>query len=60
MHTHPEDFYDDPKGDGSDSDSDSGDEGLQEDEEYPLADFEAFARRRPGSISRPVRTCLTA
>jgi hypothetical protein len=60
VHTHPEDFYDDPKGDGSDSDSDSGDEGLQEDEEYPLADFEAFARRRPGSISRPVRTCLTA
>jgi hypothetical protein len=48
LHTHPEDFYDEPEGEGSDLDSDSGDEDLQEDEESPLADFEAFARRRPG------------
>jgi ATP-dependent DNA helicase PIF1 len=50
VHTHPEDFYNDPKGESSDSDSDSGDEDLQEEaDESPLADFEAFARRRPGA-----------
>ena len=50
LHIHPEDFYNDPEGEGSDSDSDSGNEDLQEEavNEYPLADFEAFARRRPG------------
>jgi hypothetical protein len=49
LHTHPEDFYNDPEGEVSDSDSDSGDEDLQEEvDESPLADFEAFARRRPG------------
>jgi hypothetical protein len=52
LHTHPEDFYNDLEGEGSDSDSDSdsGDEDLQDEaeNEYPLADFEAFARRRPG------------
>ena len=44
LYTHPEDFYNDPEeeGSGSDSDSDSGDKDLQEDE-HPLADFEAFA-----------------
>ena len=48
LHTHPEDFYNDPEGEGSDSDADSGDEDLRdEDDESPLADFEAFARRRP-------------
>ena len=48
LHAHPPDFYDDPEGEGSDSDSDSGDEYSQEAEnEHPLADFEAFARRRP-------------
>jgi hypothetical protein len=48
LHTHPEDFYNDPEGEGSDSDSDSGDEDLQEVDDSALADFEAFARRRPG------------
>jgi hypothetical protein len=49
MHTHPEDFYDDPEGQGSDSESDSADDDLQEEaDESPLADFEAFARRKPG------------
>jgi hypothetical protein len=31
VHTHPEDFYDDPKGDGSDSDSDSDSDSGDED-----------------------------
>jgi hypothetical protein len=49
VHTHLEDFYDNPEGEGSVSDSDSADEDLQEEaNESPLADFEAFARRRPG------------
>jgi hypothetical protein len=49
LHTHPKDFYNDLEGEGLDSDSDSGDEDPQEVEnEYPLADFEAFALRRPG------------
>ncbi|KIX04030.1 uncharacterized protein Z518_07583 [Rhinocladiella mackenziei CBS 650.93] len=45
LQTHPPDFYDDP------SDSNSGDEDPPEEaeNEYPLADFEAFARRRPGA-----------
>jgi len=49
LHAHPEDFYNDPEGEGSDSGSESGDEEPQEaEDESPLADFEAFARRRPG------------
>jgi hypothetical protein len=49
-HTHPQDFYTDPEAECSDSDDES-DEDTQEQEqandEHPLADFEAFARRRP-------------
>jgi hypothetical protein len=49
VHTLPEDFYDDPEGEGSVSDSDSAAEDLQEEaDNSPLADFEAFACRRPG------------
>jgi ATP-dependent DNA helicase PIF1 len=49
LYTYPNDFYNDLEGEGSDLDSDSGDEDPQEAEnEYPLANFEAFARRRPG------------
>ena len=49
LHTHPQDFYDDLEGKGSDSDSDSGDDDQDEaGNDYPLADFKAFARRRPG------------
>ena len=51
FHTHPQDFYNDLEGEGShsDSDSDSGDDGQEEaGNDYPLADFEAWARRRPG------------
>jgi hypothetical protein len=48
LHTHPEHFYNDLEGEGSDSNSDSGDEDLQEVDHSPLSDFEAFARRRPG------------
>jgi hypothetical protein len=47
-HTHPEDFYTDPDGLASDTESK---EEEEEDEEMvvdnPLADFEAFAYRRP-------------
>ena len=42
LHTHPEDFYNNPEGEGSDTDSDSDNKDLQEDE-HPLANFEAFA-----------------
>ena len=47
-HTHPEDFYTDPEAEsrGSDDESDEDPE-EQADDEHPLADFEAFARRRP-------------
>ena len=49
LYTHPNDFYSDLEGEGSDSDSESGNEEPQEPEdECPLADFEAFVRRRPG------------
>lgn len=49
LHTHPDDFYTDPATDDQDTDSEDDelipDEGIDE----PLADFEAFARRRPGN-----------
>jgi hypothetical protein len=47
-HTHPQDFYTDPEPESEASDSESN-EDLEEqaEEDYPLADFEAFARRRP-------------
>ena len=51
LHSHPEDFYTDPEKDDdvgldSDSEEDLGpDDGS--DTNYPPADFEAFARRRP-------------
>jgi hypothetical protein len=44
-HAHPEDFYTDPEAESEVSDDDSGEE--QAADEHPLADFEAFARRRP-------------
>jgi ATP-dependent DNA helicase PIF1 len=52
LHSHPEDFYTDPdNGDGdTDSDTETEDELDPEDgsdTNYPLADFEALARRRP-------------
>jgi hypothetical protein len=47
-HTHPQDFYTDPEAERSDSDDDSDEDPWeQSDDEHPLADFEAFARRRP-------------
>jgi hypothetical protein len=49
LHTHPKDFYNNLEGENSGLDSDSGDKEPQEAEDKsPLADFEAFARRRPG------------
>ena len=45
-HTHPEDFYTDP--DVESAESENGEEEEEEvEEDVPLADFEAFARRRP-------------
>ena len=49
LYTHPEDFYTDPE---AESGSESANEGHEEDEQemddnHPLADFEALARRRP-------------
>ena len=46
-HTHPQDFYTDPEAECSDSDSESDEDPEEEPDEHPLADFEAFARRRP-------------
>ena len=43
LHTHPEDFYTDLEGEGSDLDSNLDDKDLQEDK-YPLTNFKAFAR----------------
>jgi hypothetical protein len=49
LHTHSQDFYMNPEVESLDSDPDESDEelelGLEDD--YPLADFELFARRRP-------------
>jgi ATP-dependent DNA helicase PIF1 len=48
LHTHPDDFYTDPVTDDPDTESDE-DESACESDDEPLADFEAFARRRPGN-----------
>ncbi len=57
-HAHPPDFYTDPEAEGSVSGDDSDDDQIniadEADERPPLADFEAFARRRP----REDFTCL--
>ena len=44
--THPQDFYTDPEAECLDSDESDEDPKEQADD-HPLADFEAFARRRP-------------
>jgi hypothetical protein len=46
-HTHLQDFYTDPEAECSDSDDESDEDPEEEPDEHPLADFEAFARRRP-------------
>jgi ATP-dependent DNA helicase PIF1 len=46
LHDHPDDFYTDPLADDPESESDEESEHGADDDE-PLADFEAFARRRP-------------
>ncbi|EXU94545.1 PIF1-like helicase, partial [Metarhizium robertsii] len=48
-HTHPEDFYTDPDPDPESgaSDAESDEDFEEQAEDHPLADFEAFARRRP-------------
>jgi hypothetical protein len=50
LHAHPQDFYTDPEAEdsGEDSDDESGvDPNESAGDSHPLADFEAFARRRP-------------
>ena len=48
-HNHPSDFYTDPPREGDDESDDESDQDLDTDSiKQPLADFEAFARRRPG------------
>jgi hypothetical protein len=52
-HSHLEDFYTDPDNEDDNTDSDTEtepdlDPEDESDTNYPLADFEAFARRRPG------------
>ncbi len=48
LHAHPQDFYTDPEAECSDSDNESKEDPQEDaDSNYPLADFEAFARRRP-------------
>ena len=47
-HSHPQDFYADPEPESGASDSESDeDPDEQAEDDHPLADFEAFARRRP-------------
>lgn len=45
LHTHPGDLYTDV--DQGHPDSDESDEGLDPEDDHPVADFELFARRRP-------------
>lgn len=47
IHTHPQDFYTDPDPDEELSDDDDSEPEEEVEDEQPLADFEAFARRRP-------------
>ena len=47
LHTHPQDFYTDLEAECSDLDDESEDPQEDADDNYPLADFEAFARWRP-------------
>jgi hypothetical protein len=50
FYTHPQDFYGDLEGEGSDLDSKSGDEKSREPEdEYFFVNFEVFARRKSGA-----------
>lgn len=47
LHTHPEDFYTDPEPESKTLDEKSEDDLEEPADVHPLADFEAFARRRP-------------
>lgn len=59
LHSHPSDFYVDPKDDDPDDDEESDVEPDPEEDEHPAADFEMFARRRLGQdIDRVVGTDL--
>jgi hypothetical protein len=47
LHTHPDDFYTDLVADNQDTDSEDNELVRNDSEDEPLADFKAFARRRP-------------
>jgi hypothetical protein len=47
LHTHPEDFYTNPEAESKISDEKSNKDPEEQPEEYLLADFEAFACRKP-------------
>ena len=49
LHTHPDDFYSDPVANDQDTDSEDDESVCDESDNGPLADFEVFARRRPGN-----------
>jgi ATP-dependent DNA helicase PIF1 len=49
LHTHPDDFYTDPVANDQDTDSEDDESVRDESDNGPLADFEVFARRRPGN-----------
>ena len=49
LHTHPDDFYTDPVANDQDTDSEDDESVCDESDNGPLADFEVFARRRPGN-----------
>jgi hypothetical protein len=46
-HSHPQDFYTDPEAEEAEEEESEEDPEEQPEDEHPLADFEAFARRRP-------------
>jgi ATP-dependent DNA helicase PIF1 len=49
LHTHPDDFYTDPVANDQDTDSEDDESVCDESDNGALADFEVFARRRPGN-----------
>ena len=49
LHMHPDDFYTDPTANNQDTESEEDESVYNESDNEPLADFEVFARRRPGN-----------
>jgi hypothetical protein len=47
LYTYPQDFYTDLEAESKDLDNESNGDPQEQANEHPLADFKAFARRRP-------------